>query len=47
MGSIGISTREQHSASLAGKRIYIFPDHGWREDLPLITENKLAERTLP
>jgi hypothetical protein len=33
MGSIGISTREQHSASLAGKRIYIFPDHGWREDL--------------
>ncbi|MGB9408621.1 MAG: DUF3142 domain-containing protein [Terracidiphilus sp.] len=47
MGSIGISTREQHSASLAGKRIYIFPDRGWREDLPLITENNLAERTSP
>ena len=47
MGSIGISTREPHSDPLAGKRVYIFPDRGWREDLPLITEDNLAERNKP
>lgn len=47
MGSIGISTHEPHSASLAGKRVYIFPDRGWREDLPLISENNQAQRTTP
>jgi hypothetical protein len=36
MGSIGISTREPHSAALDGKRVYIFPDRGWRDDLALI-----------
>lgn len=47
MSSIGISTREQRAASLGGKRVYIFPDRGWREDLPLIAENNLAQRTKP
>lgn len=47
MGSVGISTREQYSAPLAGKRVYIFPDRGWREDLPLFTENNVAQRTKP
>lgn len=41
MGSIGISTREPHSASLEGKRVYVFADRGWREDLPLLSENNL------
>jgi hypothetical protein len=47
MGSIGISTHEQHTASLAGKRVYIFPDRGWREDLPLISENSLSQWIMP
>lgn len=47
MGSIGISTREPHPASLTGKRVYIFPDLGWRKDLPLISENNPAPRTTP
>jgi Protein of unknown function (DUF3142) len=47
MGSIGISTHEQRAVSLAGKRVYIFPDRGWREDLPLVTEDKLNQRTMP
>jgi hypothetical protein len=46
-GSIGVSTREQRPASLAGKRIYIFPDRGWREDLPLISENNKPQRIKP
>jgi hypothetical protein len=45
--SIGISTRERYSGSLAGKRVYIFPDHGWRQDLPLISENNPAQRIQP
>jgi len=47
MGSIGISTRERRPVSVAGKRVYIFPDRGWREDLPLIAEDKLNQRTKP
>jgi len=47
MGSIGISTREPRPAFLTSKRIYIFPDRGWREDLPLISENNLSARTIP
>lgn len=43
LGSIGISTREPHSASTDGKRVYIFPDRGWRRDLPLISENSLNQ----
>jgi hypothetical protein len=45
--SIGISTHEPYPGPLTGKRIYIFPDRGWREDLPLITENNLAQRIQP
>lgn len=30
--SAGISTREDWPRNLAGKRIYIFADHGWRQD---------------
>jgi len=40
--SVGISTRESWPDDLSGKRIYIFPDRGWQNDLPL-----LAERNLP
>jgi hypothetical protein len=47
MGSIGISTREPHSASLAGKRVYIFPDRGWHEDMPLIAQNTPAPGNQP
>lgn len=45
--SIGISTREPNFVSLAGKRVYIFPDRGWREDLPLIASTDPAQRILP
>lgn len=44
MGSIGISTREPHPFSLAGKRVYIFPDRGWHDDLPLIPSIDPAQR---
>ena len=44
--SIGISTRESHP-SLAGKRVYIFPDRGWHNDLPLIAVNDTLPRTEP
>jgi hypothetical protein len=47
MSSIGISTREPRPDSLAGKRLYIFPDRGWREDLPLLAEYDLAQRSQP
>ncbi|MGA8088284.1 MAG: DUF3142 domain-containing protein [Terracidiphilus sp.] len=32
--SIGVSTDEPWPDHLAGKRIYVFPDHGWRADPP-------------
>ena len=32
--SIGVSTDEPWPSHLAGKRIYVFPDHGWRNDPP-------------
>jgi hypothetical protein len=47
MSSIGISTHEPRPVSLAGKRIYIFPDRGWHEDLPLLAEGNLAQRIQP
>lgn len=34
--SIGLSTREAWPADLAGKRLYIFADEGWQQDLPLL-----------
>jgi len=42
MGSVGVSTRQNWPEQLAGKRIYVFADRGWHEDLPL-----LAKRELP
>jgi hypothetical protein len=32
MGSVGISTREPWPASLADRRVYVFPDRGWQRD---------------
>jgi hypothetical protein len=40
-GSVGISTREAWPADLSGKRIYVFADRGWREDLRILAERKL------
>lgn len=45
--SIGISTHEPYSGSVAGKRLYIFPDRGWHQDLPLISETLPAQRIQP
>lgn len=41
LGSVGVSTRERWPGSLAGKRVYIFPDRGWREDLALLADRRL------
>jgi len=38
--STGVSTDEAWPEHLAGKRIYVFPDHGWRNSPP----NDLARR---
>jgi hypothetical protein len=46
-GSVGVSTREPYPVSLTGKRVYIFPDRGWREDLPLVSSIDPAQRNLP
>ncbi len=32
--SVGVSTGEPWPSHLAGKRIYVFPDNGWRNDPP-------------
>ena len=32
--SYGLSTREPWPSDLAHKRLYIFPENGWRQDLP-------------
>lgn len=45
-GSIGISTHEPHPAA-AGKRVYIFANRGWNEDLPLIAEDDSNSRNEP
>jgi hypothetical protein len=47
MRSIGISTREPRPVQLSGKRVYIFPDRGWRQDLPLASDSNLAQRNQP
>ena len=41
MGSVGVSTREAWPDNLSGKRIYVFADRGWREDLSLLDDRKL------
>ena len=45
--STGVSTREPTGANLAGKRVYVFADAGWREDLPLVSTVASVERTQP
>jgi len=45
--SIGISTREPAPASLDNKRVYVFPDRGWHEDLSLLSSVTPASRTHP
>lgn len=30
--SVGVSTEEPWPAELAGRRVYVFPDHGWSQD---------------
>ncbi len=32
--SVGVSTTEPWPSDLAGKRVYVFPDNGWRVDAP-------------
>ncbi len=39
--SVGISTTEPWPTNLAGKRIYVFADNGWRKDSPLELERRL------
>lgn len=41
MGSAGISTHEAWPKNLAGKRLYVFADRGWRQDLSLLTDREL------
>jgi hypothetical protein len=41
VGSVGISTREAWPVDMDGKRVYVFADRGWREDLPLLEKRKL------
>jgi hypothetical protein len=39
--STGVSTDEPWPSNLAGKRIYIFPDKGWRNDPPAELQRRL------
>ena len=39
--STGVSTDEPWPSNLAGKRIYIFPDHGWRNDPPAELQRRI------
>lgn len=41
MGSVGVSTHEPWPEDIAGKRVYVFADRGWRQDLPLLNDRKL------
>lgn len=40
-GSVGVSTTEPWPSDLAGKRIYVFSDRGWRDDVPADLERRL------
>jgi hypothetical protein len=39
--SVGVSTHERWPSDVAGKRIYIFADRGWRQDLALLADRRL------
>jgi hypothetical protein len=41
LGSAGVSTREPWPEDIAGKRVYVFADRGWREELPLLAKRGL------
>ena len=41
LSSVGVSTTEPWPSHLAGKRIYIFADNGWRIDSPAELERRL------
>ena len=40
-GAYGVSTTEPWPRDLAGKRVYVFSEHGWREDSPARVEEEL------
>ncbi|HEX4036463.1 MAG TPA: DUF3142 domain-containing protein [Acidobacteriaceae bacterium] len=40
-GSYGVSTTEPWPRDLAGKRVYVFSDNGWRRDSPAKVEEEL------
>jgi hypothetical protein len=35
--TVGISTHEPAPVGIANRRVYVFPDRGWKQDLPLLT----------
>lgn len=39
--AVGVSTTEPWPSQLAGKRIYVFADNGWRNDSPAALERRL------
>jgi hypothetical protein len=39
--SVGVSTTEPWPSNITGKRIYVFADHGWREDSLTELERRL------
>jgi Protein of unknown function (DUF3142) len=39
--AVGVSTGEPWPSGLSGKRIYVFPDHGWHTDLTARLERSL------
>lgn len=39
--SVGVSTHERWPSDVAGKRIYIFADRGWRQDMALLADRRL------
>lgn len=41
MRSVGVSTHEPWPQWTGAKRVYIFPDRGWRDDLALLEPRKL------
>lgn len=41
LNAAGISTREAWPADLDGRRVYIFPDRGWHQDLPLLSQRNI------
>ncbi|MGB8260649.1 MAG: DUF3142 domain-containing protein [Terracidiphilus sp.] len=43
-GSAGVSTREDWPEGLAGKRVYVFADRGWHDDLELLRSRELKEK---